>query len=345
MTRKIDAVSVYEVFLCMFVILIHTLSEGVTYYAAGSAVSALFLGTSTFVSFAVPAFVFTSGMKLCMKFREVRLDYPVFMLGRIRKIYLPYLFWTVIYYIYFVYRGFYPLGADVLLKFCANGRISAQFYFIIVIMQFYLLMPLWLMLCRKCRVWILLAAALLLTILSRILLQSVSFGDRMFTSYAVFWLIGCISGMAGEDKLRGGLKKHRVLVYSGWIFIAAVHIILRILHYWSETNLQYPPIVTILFSISAMLGFYLLISDVTERMSNAVKRGFARVASASYYIFLVHILLIVIADYAMYHFGVASYAKRFILRCAMVYPASIFPCVAYSSVKAYFKRKKIFVDK
>ena len=103
MKRKITEVSVFEFFLCMFVILIHLLSEGINVFPKWSVLSIVFFTVTKLTTFAVPAFIFTSALKLFYKFSERKFTYAPFLLDRIRKIYLPYIIMVVIYYIIFVY--------------------------------------------------------------------------------------------------------------------------------------------------------------------------------------------------------------------------------------------------
>ena len=149
MKRKITEVSVFEFFLCMFVILIHLLSEGINVFPKWSVLSIVFFTVTKLTTFAVPAFIFTSALKLFYKFSERKFTYAPFLLDRIRKIYLPYIIMVVIYYIIFVYAfHIYEFNPVSLIKYILNGDLSAQFYFVVLIMQFYLLMPLWILLSK-----------------------------------------------------------------------------------------------------------------------------------------------------------------------------------------------------
>ena len=65
--RKITEISVFEFFICMSVITIHLLSEGVDGLAKWSAASIIFSALTRLISFAVPGFVFTSAIKLFYK--------------------------------------------------------------------------------------------------------------------------------------------------------------------------------------------------------------------------------------------------------------------------------------
>ena len=96
MKRKITEVSVFEFFLCMFVILIHLLSEGINVFPKWSVLSIVFFTVTKLTTFAVPAFIFTSALKLFYKFSERKFTYAPYLLDRNIKIYLPYIIMFVI---------------------------------------------------------------------------------------------------------------------------------------------------------------------------------------------------------------------------------------------------------
>ena len=125
MKRKITEVSVFEFFLCMFVILIHLLSEGINVFPKWSVLSIVFFTVTKLTTFAVPAFIFTSALKLFYKFSERKFTYAPFLLDRIRKIYLPYIIMVVIYYIIFVYAfHIYEFNPVSLIKYILKDRKS-----------------------------------------------------------------------------------------------------------------------------------------------------------------------------------------------------------------------------
>ncbi|MCM3782828.1 acyltransferase [Neobacillus mesonae] len=92
--------------------------------------------------FAVPVFIFITGMVLFYNYEE-RLDSKKFLKRRWIDIFLPYLIWSLIY----IWKakglsGFMPAElVDVLLKLL-TGKSSYHLWYIIMIMQFYLLFPL-----------------------------------------------------------------------------------------------------------------------------------------------------------------------------------------------------------
>ena len=170
----------------MYVIMIHVLSDCINDYMPGSFLSAASFFLSRSLTFAVPAFIMSSGIKMLNKFSGEPLYYFKFIAGRINKIYIPYILWSIIYYLYFVFhRHYFDFSIVDLLGYLLTGDIAAPFYFIIVIMQFYLLMPLWLSFCKRIRpsAGILTAAAL--TVLSKYLARNIEINSKVFTNTTI----------------------------------------------------------------------------------------------------------------------------------------------------------------
>jgi peptidoglycan/LPS O-acetylase OafA/YrhL len=104
------------------------------------------------VKFAVPAFVFVTGVTLFYNYYE-KLNYVTFMRKRVVDIFIPFVIWTIIYYLY-IHRE--HLNWDLLYLLKSVGReliIPASGYhlwYIVMIFQFYLLFPLLLILFKWC---------------------------------------------------------------------------------------------------------------------------------------------------------------------------------------------------
>ena len=99
-----------------------------------AALSALFFATK----FAVPAFVFVSGMVLFYTHYE-KLNYRKFIFKRIKDIIIPYIIFSVLCYFYYtpsVNRNIWGL-----IKSVALGEAAYHLWYVVMIFQFYLLLP------------------------------------------------------------------------------------------------------------------------------------------------------------------------------------------------------------
>lgn len=95
------------------------------------------------LKFAVPAFVFITGLVLFYNYYE-NISYFEFMRKRTMEILVPYLLWSGIYLS--LQPGFPPEGSSVwwsLAKNLGTGTASYHLWFVVMIFQFYLLYPFW----------------------------------------------------------------------------------------------------------------------------------------------------------------------------------------------------------
>jgi len=97
-----------------------------------------------FIKFGVPAFVLLTGATLVYNYYGI-LNYPTFIRKRSIDILVPYFLWTAIYYVYMFpgesihFHWFKEVGLQVL-----TPTLGYHFWFVLMIFQFYLLFPLFL---------------------------------------------------------------------------------------------------------------------------------------------------------------------------------------------------------
>ncbi len=102
--------------------------------------------------FSVPIFFFISAFGLFWKRDlEAKMDYRDFYLRRAKSVLVPYLFWTFFYIIHYtvLYRSTMLLHVKEIIKYLIFGFGSYQLYFMIILMWFYLLMPLWIPIVKR----------------------------------------------------------------------------------------------------------------------------------------------------------------------------------------------------
>lgn len=86
--------------------------------------------------FAVPMFFMISGFVLELNY-HLHESYLTYLKKRFSRIFIPYLFWSIIYYFFVYYKGRDPNFISALLR----GDASYQLYFIPSLLIFYLLFP------------------------------------------------------------------------------------------------------------------------------------------------------------------------------------------------------------
>lgn len=377
MKRKITEISVYEFFMCMFVITIHLMSEGVEQFTRWSVSSIAFLTITKMITFAVPGFVFTSAIKLFYNYGDKKLNYPKFLLGRLLKIYVPYVIAVLIYYLVFVFvlklEGYESFKLKQLGSYILTGDISAQFYFVILIVQFYILMPLWVLIGKiKSNIFAvaMLVVSLAITILSRLyfpqiaasvigwagsvnlpfdnplrdydtvnnLVQLTTYTNKSFTSYLVFWVSGMYIGM-NYDKFNEVIDTAKPVLYIGWLVLTVAHCILSYMKLCGIIRYTYEPVIVVLFCLFAIFGFYIYANNLTISLEKRGKGFLSSIANASYDIYLIHCLVITVVYHYMKQADIDGIMTRFWISAGITYVFSIVFCVIEATFQNNMRMK------
>ena len=96
--------------------------------------------------FAVPIFFFISAFGMFYHLdKDTPLDYNSFLRRRAKTVLVPYLVWSAFYIMHYtvLFRDPQLLHPLVLAKYLFFGFGSYQLYFLVILLWFYLLMPLW----------------------------------------------------------------------------------------------------------------------------------------------------------------------------------------------------------
>lgn len=208
-------------------------------------ISVLFLATK----FAVPAFVFASGLVLFYNYYE-SLRYGKFLVKRIKEILIPYILWTVLYYIYYTPRT--DRGIEGYFKALVLGEGGYHLWYIVMIFQFYLFLPFYIAVFRKIEKHFTLkgraAVFCIFTVLYSVYILLPSyflpygivkpqnpvikflFADyitRNSISYVFYFILGGVVAL-NLEKMRDLLKKYSFVLISAF---AVSFILLELLYY------------------------------------------------------------------------------------------------------------------
>lgn len=281
--------------LTLLVIYSHSTSQAIAGYDVSSLAYAVVFFTKRLCSVAVPGFIFLSAAKYFATLRTDGFRYGAFLIKRVRKLVPAYILWVCIYYAYFVGRDYFPFRVADLLKYIADGTLVAHFYFIFVILQFYVLMPLWRRLARLKTAPLAAVTALsfVVMLISQMAFPDFAYRHMVFTSYVFFWLLGILCG-THYDAFKKLLTSHRTVPLITFVVFAA-HFVLS--YFKSRGMLVYAPERALHFvCVTALLLFmmYFCVKIPPERIP--FWRLFKALADASFYIYLSHILVIFIVE-------------------------------------------------
>lgn len=250
----------------------------------------------------VYGFFLLSGIKLTLP-RRRQPGLGEYWRGRAKNILLPYAVAVLVYYLWFVYvRHYFPFSLKDFWGYLLRGDLSAQFYFVIALTQFILLTPLFRWVTERYSPLVLLPVALGVTWFSTQNLETLIpvlfpdasaffYGDRVFTTYLFYYLAGCYIGRHYEEAL-ALLRSNRKPIYLLSGLFAALYLYFKVR---SARGAWVPFLDQIaLLYILCTLPALLLAAD---RFNRPLPAWLNKVDGASYYIYLYHILFLLIYDY------------------------------------------------
>ncbi len=333
----------------VLVIFIHVAAEGVSGYRTDSFPFAVLCSAHRLSSFVVQGFLFLSGLKLFLPRKNDAFSYPKFYLSRTKRVVLPYLLVFAVFCVYFVQTGRLAFDVPYFLYECATGGLVGHFYYIAILCQFYLLMPLWRFVAARCSPLLTCLTSLFTMLLCRVHLPEVvrlltgaelTLNSRLCTTFLFYFVAGVFCGKF-YDRFTEFLRVRRreiivLFAVTGVIDCVLIWVIRNGLYYptWADDFHVLYCVAAILFTLSLSLAFvrrYPAFADIPL---------IRHLANASYNVYLIHPLFIFQMDDLFYRWGISSLTLRFVLRGGAVYTASLGLCVLWEMVKCKFKRRK-----
>ncbi len=317
--RRVE-LSYLNVLFTLMVICVHILSEPITSLDKGSFQYLAVFAPWKLFQFVTQAFVFLSGVKLFIKGRDV-INIGSFYLSRAKRVLIPYIIWVIVYYLYFVGIGWYSFSGGELVHYLVFGDLASHFYFVIIICQMYLLTPLLMRIFKSCSPWILSVYSLFISLLlGEFLPQILSFispslsfayNDRLFTTYLFYFVIGAAAG-SFYDTVIEKLREARALVYTAFVFFAALDFVLSYLSSCSRIYLHWGYSLHFAYSVSAIAAFLCFFAGYAKKHPSLP--GYIRLADkSSYMLYLSHILIIFALRYFFIDHISSDIGTRFVI--------------------------------
>ena len=290
---KKQEINILNVFFCIMVIFIHASGAVVSGPEDSLAYMGIFPIWNLF-SVAVPGFIFLSGLKSGLNQEEFTFkSYGVYVANKFKKIYFPYVLWVILYYLWFISQGYFPFSVSELVKYILNGTLAAHFYFVIIIMQFYMLFPVVKRVVKRFSPALILLSSLIISYFSEKYLSIVIYDitkvnfiytDRLFTTYLVYYAFGLICAQNYEKVLNTGKNKWLIAFCA---LLAIVFCVSFRTPYYQISKLMF-----CLNIIPCLLAFSSKIS--TDGFFKS--KFFKCVNSATFNIYLSHLLFMQIID-------------------------------------------------
>lgn len=235
------------------VIAIHVGSQYLMNPAANIHLVAIF---ETVTRFAVPIFFFISAFGLFYNLdMDKPFDYRNFMQRRFKTVLIPYLFWSALYIIHDnIYYEYGVPALDYLLKLLFFGLAKYQLYFLVILLWFYALMPIWIKLVQQ------------MTMTRLILLLIVQIVFDYFSSYNAT-LLNFTYALPEDSLLKDFLlyRLNYLILHYVFIFVLGGYLAVNIEKFF-EFMRSKKIAISVGFEVSliAMLGYYYYVINVQK---------------------------------------------------------------------------------
>ena len=334
--KRRPEISVLNTLFCLAVILLHCLSEPVSGLDRTSGLFAVAFIPWKLACVAVYGFIFLSGLKLFLPGRTWN-GTADFYRRRLRTILLPYLLAVTVYILF--NRLFGTEYTVKKLLYCYGlGTAGPHFYFVVTILQFYLLMPLWRKMIKKAESWIAVPTAILIMIVWQatawLILQQIDpdgqlyWQDRFFMSYIGVWVCGCYAG-SRYDRFLEGVRRGKKGILVLFLLLAALNTWTAWLTASKAVWFSAGEAVNQMYILSAILAAFAAAAGPAGTRAAACGL-LRRVDAASYNIYLYHMLVLLAANAVCNHLGIIGYLPRFVLRLAAVLLITVPICVLWN---------------
>ncbi len=321
---------------CFAVMIVHITATGVDEYIYGSFPYTLMLLINRSLKFTTPVFIFLSGVTSFYSYsnKNNKFNYIDFLIKRLSKVLAAYFIWCIIYYAAYIHLGYYAMDIGNFAKNVLQGTMSYHLYFVIIIVQMYIVGPLFYFLLKKTekKISILIFAGIITYLCAEFIRFNLS--DRLFLKYIVFYMLGIFVTME-YNKYLMWIKKNKVLITAGYVILVFVYTIV------SYYNSVLTTFVWFLFSSVSVFFVYIVGILMKDKLKNIY--SFIKVfGQSSYYIYLMHpLVLTIMIRYAQNNF--LSVTNKIILYTVTVIPITVISCLTFTIIRNKLKKRKTAV--
>jgi len=277
--------------------------------------------------FSVPIFFFVSAFGLFLNHDlQSKLSYTTFMIRRSRAVLLPYIVWSLFYMVHytFISRDTSIWTGSLLCEYLLFGLASCQLYFLVILLWFYALMPVWRsMVCRIIEhpfrnLGLLLLLQIIFNYYSSYLLKvdmSNYYLSKLLSYRLNYWvlhylfifLLGAVCAIKYAAFEQLIIRYRRPIITFFCVTLAGMlsfyYYLLYISHYTPEqavnTAHQLSPM-GILYTLATTLFLFLLFNQ--NKMPRFVNNILSSLGKHSYLVYLVHpLIMYYLTNYLIAH--------------------------------------------
>ncbi|WP_318525035.1 acyltransferase [Sedimentibacter sp.] len=317
---------------CLAVMAVHISATGVTEYIHGSFPHIVMLIINRSLKFTTPVFIFLSGVTSFYSYRKKEFKYFSFLKRRLTKVLVAYFVWCIIYYAAYIYIGYYGIDIKFFIKSVLLGTMSYHLYFVIIIIQMYIVGPVFYHAMKNSekKIHILFVAAIITVLCAEFLRFELS--DRVFLKYMVFYMLGIYVTLE-YDKYIDWINKNKIFVVAGYLMSGLIY---TVAFFYNMVIITYVWFVFSVFSVVFVYYVGLVLKYKLKNIYSFIKLF----GQSSYYIYLMHPLVLTIMILYAGNNGIFSVTKRLLLYSVTVVPVTIISCLVFTAIKNKIKKQK-----
>ncbi|MBN2827410.1 MAG: acyltransferase [Tissierellales bacterium] len=331
--NRLKELDYIRIIACYSVILVHITAIGVVGYLPGSTHLQIVTLINRSIKYTTPVFLFLSGVTSFYSYRIKSFNYLDFLKKRLPRILVPYFFWNLAYYAVYVILGYYSLNVGFFAKNLLLGTMSYHLYFIVILTQLYFLAPLFHWLFNQFNHGKVLFVIGVINFIAAAELNF-KYSDRIFLKYMFFYALGIYLTL-NQDKFLTFIENKKTVVFStlGYLVTAGLYTYL----YYVKS----PMSIHLWFVYSAFSILFLYVVGLF--LATKIKRFYPQVqmlSRSSFYIYLMHPLLLSGAVYVINLTPVVSLTLKLLLYVVIVIPISTILSVGYNVLKDKLVNRK-----
>ncbi len=332
---KNKATELKEIYLlraiaCLSVILVHISAIPVASMETTNPLIYLYLLLNRGAKYTTATFIFISAFVFFHRYQNGPFNTWSFLKKRFMNTLIPYFVWTVVYYFYFIYQGYYSLSLSFFINNLLSANMVYHLYFILTISQFYLLFAGFMWLFKKYNSHVLLALFMVINLLS-LRFITMPYSDRFFTTYIFYFAMGCYIAKH-YDKIQPLLLGKKVMLLMMYLAITLCEIYLFFSYYklGNYVNVHLVSLSWFAFSVISVLFLLSLSNSFSHKADHWLVR---RISKSSFYIYLSHPLALMLSTVLIDKWGIQSSTLGFIINLVLVYGTTLIGCFTYTLLK------------
>lgn len=326
MKKRIYEYDIIRTIATFAVIFVHISAIAISGYTPSSLPSVITIFLNRMLKFTTPVFIYLAGSLIYESTKKRPFKYLSFLKSRGKRILIPYVIVSIMYFGLISILKHQPLSMKVLVEQLLTGSAQYHLYFIPIIIQLYLLTPVFLWLRKHVNLKLLM---IVLTGISfyTVLFVSFKYGDRIFIKFIVPYMLGLYFG----SDIMTWLKSlgNKLYAFIGISLLSGIYYVMTYTALfdnnspsalWMYRNIGW-------FIYCTLACFILTLIAMWLSRNEWIRKVTATFSKISYYVYLLHPLFIYGMERVLNMLGVNSVTIRFVVSFVAV--SVISTAVAY----------------